>query len=542
MPPYDPPVQLNLATHFLDARLDEGHGGRVAIRTDTETLTYADIVALSARCAHVLADAGVRPEERVIIALPDGPLFVGALFGVLRAGAVVVMVNPELPPDALRYFFEYSRTRVAFIDAARASVFDEATRGVRGTSDFGPRTSDFGPRTSDFGPRTSDVIFLPVGDPIFDARLAAYPSTCAPFPSHRDDPAVWLFSGGTTGHPKAVVQTNRSFANAAQMYGKGVLDLRPDDITIAVPKLFFGYATGANVLFPFLVGASTVLFPERSTAPTLFEQIARHRPTVLVNVPSMVQQMVAHPDAASQDLSCLRFATSAGEALPVELHERWTRTFGVDLLDGLGTAEMWHIFISNRPGRCVPGTLGWVVPGYEVKLCDEHGREVPDGETGALFVKGQSRGICYFERMDETMRTFRGEWTVTGDLLRRNPDGTFVYCGRADEMAKVSGRWLVPAEVENCLLQHAAVREVAVVPLKNADGLVKPIAFVVANRPSAALASELLDLVRTRLERFKCPREIVFLQELPRTHLNKIDRSALARSAATGLKTGGPTG
>jgi acyl-coenzyme A synthetase/AMP-(fatty) acid ligase len=320
------------------------------------------------------------------------------------------------------------------------------------------------------------------------------------------------------------------------MYGRRVLDLRPDDVTIAVPKLFFGYATGANVFFPFLVGASTVLFPEPSTAATLFEKIARHRPTILVTVPSMVQHMLSHPDAAKQDFSSLRLATSAGEALPIELHERWNQAFGVDLVDGLGTAEMWHIFISNRPGRIVPGTLGWVVPGYEVKLCDDVGREVAEGEVGALWVKGQSRGICYWERMDETMRTFRGEWTVTGDLLRRNADGTYVYCGRSDEMTKVSGRWLAPAEVENCLLQHAAVREVAVVPLKNADGLVKPIAFVVADRPSATLGGELQEFVRTRLEPFKCPREVIFLETLPRTHLNKVDRNALASLVATGLE------
>lgn len=512
---YELPVQLNLASHFLDARLAEGRGQRVAIRTDRESFTFADVASLSARFAHLLAAADVRPEERVILALGDGPMYVGALFGILRIGAVVVMVNPDLPVDALRYFFEYSRARVALVEATRLDAFRQATNDVSA-----PVTPGQGPR---------EKTLFSVGDHGFHSALEGYPTDYVPFPSHRDDPAIWLFSGGTTGRPKAVVQTPRSFANAAEMYGRRVLDLKSDDVTIAVPKLFFGYATGANVFFPFLVGASTVLFPEQSTAATLFEKIARHRPTVLVTVPSMVQHMLSHPDAARQDFSSLRVATSAGEALPIELHERWNRMFHVDLVDGLGTAEMWHIFISNRPGRVVPGTLGWVVPGYEVKLCDDAGREVGEGEVGALWVKGQSRGICYWERMDETMRTFRGEWTVTGDLLRRNADGTYAYCGRSDEMMKVSGRWLAPAEVENCLLQHVAVREVAVVPLKNADGLVKPIAFVVAERPSPTLGSELQEFVRTRLEPFKCPREVVFLETLPRTHLNKVDRTALAR-------------
>ncbi len=502
---YEPPVQLNLAAHFLDARLDEGLGDRVAIRTSQHTLTYTDVVALSARCAHLLRRAGVRPEDRVIVALPDGPMYVAALFGILRLGAVVVMVNPDLQPDALRYFFEYSRARVAFVDASRLQLIEQAA---------------------------GSATLFPVGQHTFDQVLESMPADCPAFAGHRDDPAVWLFSGGTTGRPKAVVQTNGGFANAAEMYGRQVIDYRPDDITIPVPKLFFGYATGAAVLFPFLVGASTVLFPERSTPATLFEHIARHRPTVLVNVPSMVQQMVTHPDAGRQDFSCLRLATSAGEALPAELHERWNRTFGVDLIDGLGTAEMWHIFISNRPGRVVPGTLGTVVPGYEVKLCDDDGREVREGDVGAVWVKGRSRGICYWQRLDETMRTFRGEWTVTGDLLRKNVDGTYTYCGRSDDMLKVSGRWLAPAEVENCLLQHARVHQVAVVPLKDESGLVKPVAFVVSDHPGTGLATELQEFVRARLEHFKCPREIVFLEDLPRTHLNKIDRNRLARLAA----------
>jgi benzoate-CoA ligase family protein len=506
MPP-EFPSHLNLATHFLDARLAEGLGTRVAIHTHEGTHTYADIAAASARYAHALLAAGIRPEERVIIALPDGPAYVAALFATWRVGSVVVMVNPDLPQEALGYFFEYSRARAAFVGSPALATYAAAVHDL-----------------------PVAPVLLPVGDRGFEQTVATYPDLYEPFATHRDDPAIWLFSGGTTGKPKAVVQTPGGFANAAERYGRGVLGLRATDITIAVPKLFFGYATGANVLFPFLVGASSVLFPEKSTASTLFELIARYRPTVLVNVPSMVQQMVSHPGAAAQDLSCLRVATSAGEALPAEMYERWRRTFNVDLLDGLGTAEMWHIFISNRIGRVVPGTIGWVVDGYEVKLCDDDGRAVADGAEGALWVKGASRGLCYWQRLEETMRTFRGEWTVTGDLLRKNADGTFVYRGRADDMLKVSGRWLAPAEVENCLLQHAAVREVAVVPFKNPDGLVKPIAFVVPmGKGGDELREELQEFVRSRLEPFKCPRDVVFLEQLPRTHLNKIDRNALAK-------------
>jgi acyl-coenzyme A synthetase/AMP-(fatty) acid ligase len=298
---------------------------------------------------------------------------------------------------------------------------------------------------------------------------------------------------------------------------------------MAVPKLFFGYATGANVFFPFSVGASCVLFPERCTPDALFAQIARHRPTVLVNVPTMVQQMVSHPDARAQDLSSLRLATSAGEALPPELHERWMETFGVELLDGLGTAEMWHIFISNRPGDVVPGTVGKVVPGFEVRLCDTDDRDVADGEIGTLWVKGDSRALGYWQQMDDTVRAFRGEWYVSGDMLRRNRDGTFTYCGRSDDMLKVSGKWLAPGELENCLLTHPAVREVAVVGIKSRDGLVKPCAFVVASSESSSLAAELQAFAKAQLEPYKYPREVIFLEALPRTHLGKVDRGALAR-------------
>ena len=494
---------MNLAAHLLDARIAEGRGSAPAIRTDARTLSYDDVRRLSSRYAYVLAADDVRPEERVIVSLPDTPDYVGALFGILRRGSVVVMVNPEAPPDLLQYFFAYTRATAAFVPGDRVAGFRVAA---------GPGVRLYG-----------------VGSVDFDSRLSAASDDIAAFDSHRDDPAIWLFSGGTTGRPKGVVQTHRSFANTTALYGTGVLGLRAGDITISVPKLFFGYATGSNVFFPFSAGASCVLFPERATPGTVFEQIRRHRPTVLINVPTMIQQMLAHPDARTQDLSSLRLSTSAGEALPAELHARWMQTFGVELLDGLGTAEMWHIFLTNRPGEVVPGTLGRPVPGFEVKLCDADGREVPDGEVGALWVKGESRAIGYWQQMDDTMAAFRGEWYVSGDMLRKNPDGTFIYCGRSDDMLKVSGKWLAPGELENCLVSHPAVREVAVVGMKTADGLVKPCAFVVADVPSPALAEELRAYAKSKLEPYKYPREVVFLEKLPRTHLGKVDRGKLSR-------------
>ncbi|HJR52810.1 MAG TPA: benzoate-CoA ligase family protein [Gemmatimonadota bacterium] len=505
--PFEPPEQFNMADWFLDARLREGRGGRVALRTAERNWTYEEITALAARYASVLADAGIEPEQRVILALDDGPGFVGALFGVLKIGAVVVMVNPRLPADAIAYFVEYTRAKAAIAEPDAVDGFRRAGAGA---------------------PCFRSLL---VAGEELDAALAAAPAERASFPTHRDDSAIWLFSGGTTGRPKAVLQTHASYANTTECYGKGVLGVAEDDMTMSVPRLFFGYATGSNLLFPFSVGASCVLFREHPTAEVVFEMIARHRPTILVNVPKMVALMVDHPRAAEQDLSSLRLATSAGEALPVELHRRWDAAFGVDLLDGLGTAEMWHIFLSNRPGDVHPGTLGKVVPGFEVEVRDDEGRPLPDGEVGWLWVKGGSRAIAYWHRMRRTMEAFRGEWYVSGDMVSRDAAGVFTYAGRADDMLKVSGKWLAPGEVESCLLEHPDVAEAAVVGVFGEAGLTVPRACVVrrdgAGPVSEALAEELRSWVRERLEPYKYPREVVFLDALPRTHLGKIDRASL---------------
>ncbi|MGH9259112.1 MAG: benzoate-CoA ligase family protein, partial [Acidimicrobiales bacterium] len=435
-----PPNLLNIADYFLDARVREGRGERPAIHTAARALTYTDLQGLANRFGQVLATTGVEPEQRVMIALPDGPEFVAALFGTLKLGAVVVMVNPQLKPDAIAYLYDYTRARVAVVHRETAEAFRAAATGARHLRRV-----------------------LVIGEADVDRALAQAPPRLDTFPSHRDDAAIWLFSGGTTGRPKAVVQTHASFVNTTECYGRGVIGYSENDVTLSVPKLFFGYATGSNLLFPFSAGAATALFPEPATAETVFQHIARFRPTLLINVPTMINQMVSHPDASRQDLSSVRLATSAGEALPVELYRRWRQTFGVELLDGLGTAEMWHIFISNRPGAVRPGTIGTAVPGFEVKVCDDDGVTVPDGDVGALWVRGDSRAIGYWQQMDKTRQGFRGEWYVSGDLIRRDADGYFTYCGRADDMLKVSGKWLSPQEVEGCLLQHPAVKEAAVI-------------------------------------------------------------------------------
>jgi acyl-coenzyme A synthetase/AMP-(fatty) acid ligase len=287
------------------------------------------------------------------------------------------------------------------------------------------------------------------------------------------------------------------------------------------------------LFFPFSVGASAALFPEHPTAKVVFDRIARHRPTILVNVPKMVAEMVGHPSARDQDLSCLRFATSAGEALPPSLHRRWNDTFGVPLYDGLGTAEMWHIFVSNQPGAVRPGSLGRAVPGFDVRVCDDVGNEMRVGEVGRLWVRGDSRALGYWQDAEKSAEAFRGEWFAASDMVRKDTDGYFHYVGRADDALKVGGKWLLPAEVEDCLLAHPAVAEAAVVGVPDAGGLTKPVAFVVTGAGAGeGLEAALRDHCLAHLDPYKAPRRVFVVDGLPRTHLGKVDRGALRRQGA----------
>jgi len=508
---------MNIADYFLDDRIREGLGNRIALRTADGTITYAALQARANQFANALQAAGVRPEERVLIALPDVPDFAAALFGAIKMGAVAVMVNCFLDARRIRDTCDYTRAAAVVLHRDRGEVFTRATASAR---------------------RVPRLVILGTEDS--DNRIDNCGLHFDNFTSHSDDPAIWLFSGGTTGLPKGVVQSHASFANSTECYAKDVLGYTATDITLSVPKLYFGYATGSNLFFPLAAGASAVLFPERCTADELFTQIARHRPTILINVPTMVNHMVSHPDAASQDLSCLRLATSAGEALPPSLHRRWNDTFGVELLDGLGTAEMWHVFISNRPGAARPGTLGTAVPGFEVRLCDDRGREVPHGEVGRMRVRGGSRAQGYWQHPAETRRAFAHDWYISGDMMTRDEDGYFTYQGRADDLLKVSGKWFSPREAEECLLAHPDVAEAAVVGVEDSGGLVVPVAFAVlvagaatgaatASDAAGSVESILRAHARAHLESYKVPREIHILHDFPRTHLGKVDRGALKR-------------
>ncbi len=508
----------NIADLFLTENAVGPNARRMAIHTRLRPWTYADVDALANRWANALIERGFEREQRVLLAMADGPGWVGAFFGILKAGGVVVMLNPHLSPDNLTRIFDYTAAQWLLADASvkreDGPVHETYAAAVRAS--------------------TSRPKMLVVGTDL----LPEFPHANTHFQSrrtHLDDPAIWLFSGGTTGAPKAVIQTHRSFLNTTLLYAQQTLGYTADDIVMAVPKLFFGYATGSALLFPFSVGASTVLFPEHPTPELLFEKLQRHRPTILINVPKMIQQMVQAAEELDQPPASdsLRFATSAGEALPAPLYERWKETFGCELYDGLGTAEMWHIFLTNRPGAVVPGTLGQPVEGFDVRVRDEDGQDLPAGEVGRLWVAGDSRAIGYWRNAAKSAEVFRGRWVVTGDLVSRDEEGFFTYHGRSDDVLKVSGKWLAPKEVEDCLAGHPQIERCAVIGVENESGLTEPVAFVLA--PDSDLdEGSVQQYVLERLEPYKHPRRVIFVDEFPLTHLGKIDRNALRQSLDDG--------
>lgn len=493
------PETLNVDQLFLRDRLDTDRD-RIALRLDDGEMTYGAVDLLTSGYARALRGAGAGQGDRVLIVLPDGPDYVAALFAIFRIGAVAIMINPGLSETALAEIVGRARATVALVDDRYRDAFDRAGAGS------GSQTTVLAPGQLDEDQTDFESV-----------------------PTAPDDPAIWLFSGGTTGAPKAVVQTHRSLVNTTKLYGQGSLQLNSEDVTMAIPKLYFGYATGSNLLFPFSVGGSAVLFEEHPTPQAIFDRIERHRPTVLVNVPSAINQMLADPSAPYRDMASLRLATSAGEALPETLYHRWRETFGVELLDGLGTAEMWHVFITNTVGDVRPGTLGRVVPGFEIKACDDDGLEVPPGEVGRLWVRGDSLGLGYFEDPERTEEAFRGEWFVGGDLVSIDDDGYVTHRGRVDDAIKIKGKWFRPQELESVLLDHPSVKEAAVVAVEDDAGLSKPVAFVVTD--AGLSEQQLIDWSLERLEAYKHPRRVFFVEALPQTHLGKVDRSALKRLA-----------
>lgn len=514
------PEEFNLARYFLFDRLAEGRGGKTAIRFGERTFTYDDVADRTRRTMRVLAEAGVRRGERVFLVLPDVPPFAWAFFATLGLGAVVAMGNPHAPPSSLAYLVTYTRA-TAIVTTPEVA---EALRGKTGTAAvlLVPDAA------------TGSDPEAPLGLPGELAPALAAASPMDVVDTHRDEPAIWLFTSGSTGEPKANIHMHRDFAWNTEVYAKNTVGYREDDVTISVSRLFFGYATGTNLMFPFAVGATTALFSERPTPEILADAIARYRPTIVTNVPTMLGKLLEHDARERLDLSSVRFSLSAGEALPEPLLRRWLERFGSDVYDGIGSAEMFHIYASNRPGDVKPGSLGKVVEGYELRVLPEEAEgpgatPCAPGEIGVLWVKGDSVSLGYWLDRDRSWRTFHGHWCRTGDLFHIDADGYLFFAGRADDLLKVGGQWLAPLEVEECLLGHPAVAAACVVGVDEA-GLATTKAFLVlrdGHAPSAALRAEIQDHVRGRLTKYKYPRLVEFLDDLPKNDRGKVDRKAL---------------
>ncbi|HEU4690593.1 MAG TPA: benzoate-CoA ligase family protein [Vicinamibacterales bacterium] len=515
------PDVFNAATHFIDRHIGEGRGAKTAIECRDERVSYADLAARVNQLGRALRERlDVRREERVVLLLLDSPQFLYSFFGAIKIGAVPVPVNTLWTSADYRYLLADTRARVVIVSAELApklaAIDAEHLPGVEHVVVIGEPANSFDGRARTW--RWTDLV-------------AGVATELDPVATSRDEAAFWLYSSGSTGRPKGCVHLQHDMVVCAELFAKGVLGANENDRFFSVPKLFFAYGLGNAGYFPLAVGGTSILWAGPPTAANVYATIEQHRPTLFFSVPTGYGMLLAQP--GTFDLSSVRLASSAGEALPPALYERFKQRFDVDILDGIGSTEALHTFISNRPGAIRPGSSGLIVPGYDAKVVDDDGVPVASNEMGDLWVAGDSVCAGYWNQHEKTKHTIHGQWIRTGDKYTRDADGYYWYAGRSDDMLKVGGLWVSPIEVEHALLQHAAVQECAVVAREDHDALVKPEAFIVVkdgHEPTPALADDLLRHVRARLADYKRPRWIEFVPELPKTATGKIQRHRLRGS------------
>jgi 4-hydroxybenzoate-CoA ligase len=509
-------TQGNAVDWFVDRHPRDGDGARVAFQDPWRSLTYAALDTATRQFAGALQIAGIGRERRILLLLQDTIDFPIAFWGALRAGVVPVPINTLLTPRTVAYILQDSRAAGVVISTGlTASLPADAPHHVIVSEPDGSRQPTLANDNW-----TGFQAFLANGDPATPA-VAASP----------DEVAFWLYSSGSTGAPKGVRHVHSSLRFTAETYGARVLEVRPDDVMFSAAKAFHAYGLGNSLTFPQSVGATTVFLPDRPTPEAVLEMMRTHNPTLFGGIPTLYAGLLANPyimpGAGSQRL---RRCISAGEALPADIGSRWKSIVGVDILDGIGSTEMLHIFISNRADDIRYGTSGKPVPGYEARVVDEHDRPVPHGEAGELVVRGDSAADGYWNQRAKTRRTFQGDWTYTGDTYTRDAEGYFRFQGRSDEMLKVGGVWVSPFEVEEALISHSAVLEAAVIGRADRDSLVKPKAFVILRETGSgtdALVSELQAHVKERIGVWKYPRWIEFVDSLPKTATGKIQRFRL---------------
>lgn len=499
----DLPERFNAATFFVDRHLREGRGARTAFRFRERSVTYAGVAESADRVAGGLAGLGVEIENRVVLVLRDSPAFAAAFWGTVKLGAVVVPLNTLMGDPEYEFILSDSRAKVAIVE------------------------EDFAPRLAALRARCPWLRAVVVPDDLLAAPAA--PVTAAD--TFREDIMYWGYTSGSTGKPKAAAHTHKDFVAAAEHVGVGIFGIGPEDLMFSASKMFFAFGLGNSLYFPAAVGAASVLVPERIEPELAFETIARERPTIFFTVPTLYARMLEVPDAERRfDLGSLRFCVSSGEALPPAIFDGWHQRFKLELVDVLGSTEALHDFIANRPGQAQRGSAGLIIPGFEARLVDDGGATVPDGAVGHLLIKGPTTMSYYWNRLERTRTTMLGDWVRTGDVLSRDADGYFYFHGRSDDMLRVGGLWVSPAEIEARLSEHPAVLESGVVGRRDADGLTRPCASVVlkaGHQGGAALEAELRAFLRDGLAGFKVPRWIEFVAELPKTATGKVQRFRL---------------
>lgn len=510
-----PPEVFNFAKHLLD--VNASRSGKTAFVDDESLLTYGELDNRVRRVASALQTLGVRREERVLMLMHDTTDWPVAFLGAIFAGIVPVPVNTLLTAHDYAYMLEHSRAQAVFVSDALLPVLE----GALVIADHEVRKVIVSRPNNPLG----------FGKVAFDAFLDNQGPMVRAVATYADDPAFWLYSSGSTGRPKGAVHVHASPYWTCELYGKAVLGLVESDICFSAAKLFFAYGLGNALTFPLSVGATVLLMPERPTPEAVFARwkgaVRQLKPTVFYGAPTGFAGMLASPALPARTDVALRLVSSAGEALPAEIGQRFQRHFGVSIVDGLGSTEMLHIFISNWPDDVRYGTTGWPVAGYDIELRGEDGRHVADGEPGDLYIHGPSSALMYWGNRSKTRETFQGGWTKSGDKYIRNADGTYTYAGRSDDMLKVSGIYVSPFEVEATLVQHPAVLEAAVIGVPDADGLTKTKAFVVLKPGMQVTEAELKELVKSKLAPYKYPRIIEFIDQLPKTATGKIQRFKL---------------
>ena len=506
---------LNAST-ILDQNLEAGRGAKAAYLTDDGPVSYRDLARLSAGVAAYLRELGIEREQRILMILDDSPAFPATFLGAMRIGAVPVPVNPMDRVDNYEYYLDDSYAKLVVLESSLLAGLEEI---LAGRHDLRVLVAGGDP-----GPFSSF-------ESVIEARTGELP---APLDTHSDDMAFWLYSSGSTGRPKGVVHSHADIGVTVDTYARNVLRIGSEDICYSTTKLFHAYGLGNALTFPLSAGATAVMAHGRRSPEHIFEIVREHRPTLFFSVPALYAAMVKSPAGAQADFSSVRACVSAAEALPAAVLERWRELTGVPILDGIGSTEMLHIYCSNTLDDLAPGTSGRPVPGYELRLIGEHGQDLGPGQAGDLLVKGQSCAAYYWHQSEKTRRSMRGEWFFSGDRYVQTDDGHYVYQGRSDDMIKVGGLWVSPADVEGCLVRHPMVSEAAVIGVTVED-VSRIKAFVICARsPEApeALADELRAWCKDNLRRYEYPHLVEFVEDLPRTATGKVQRFKLREAEA----------